>query len=63
MFFYYLLPFNLFYSRFEAFNSVIRQMNIYSNRQACSKDIAQTFAKHKLLQFILNGGCWGEGHR
>ncbi|CAB3986161.1 Hypothetical predicted protein [Paramuricea clavata] len=49
--------------RFEAFNSVIRQMNIYSNRQACSKDIAQTFAKHKLLQFILNGGCWGKGYR
>ena len=35
-------------------------MNIYSNRQACSRDIAQKFAKHQLLKFVMNGGHWGE---
>ena len=35
-------------------------MNIYSNRQACSRDIAQKFAKHLLLKFVMNCGHWGE---
>ena len=36
-------------------------MNIYSNLQACSRDIAQKFAKHQLLKFVMNGGHWGGG--
>ncbi|XP_028417046.1 uncharacterized protein LOC114541311 isoform X2 [Dendronephthya gigantea] len=45
--------------RFESFNSIIRQLNIYSNRHASSKDICEKFAKHHVLKFLINGGFWG----
>ena len=48
--------------RFESFNSVIRQMNIYSNRQACSRDIMNMYAKHHTLEYIINGGLWGNDY-
>ena len=49
--------------RFESFNSIIRQMNIFSNRQACSRDICNMYAKHHTLKYIINGGFWGDDYR
>ena len=39
---------------------MIRQLNVFSNRHASSKDIGEKFAKHHMLKFLINGGCWGE---
>ena len=47
--------------RFEAFNSVIRQLNCFSNRHASSKDIGEKFVKHHQLKFLINGGYWKNG--
>ena len=47
-------------SRFEAFNSVIRGMNVHSNRHASSLDICTKIAKMERLRFVLSGGKWGE---
>lgn len=49
--------------RFEAFNSVIRGLNVNSNRHASSLDICTKLAKMERLRFILNGGKWGSNHR
>ena len=49
--------------RFESFNSVIRNLNIFSNRHASSKDIGERLLKHQILQFITNGGRWGINNR
>jgi hypothetical protein len=49
--------------RFESFNSVIRQMNLSTNRQACSRDIGKMYAKHQILKYVINGGSWGDNHR
>ena len=38
-------------------------MNVFSNRQACSRDIGKKFVQHQVLKFVLNGGCWGVGYR
>ncbi|XP_028418045.1 uncharacterized protein LOC114542821 [Dendronephthya gigantea] len=47
--------------RFEAFNSIIRQLNIFSYRQASSKDIGEKFAKRHQLKFLISGGYWKNG--
>jgi hypothetical protein len=49
--------------RFEAFNSVIRGLNVNSNRHASSLDICTKFAKMEKLRFVLSGGKWGKDHR
>ncbi|CAB4016525.1 Hypothetical predicted protein [Paramuricea clavata] len=49
--------------RFEALNSIIRQINVFSNRQACSRDIGKKFVQHQIQKFVLNGGCWGVDYR
>ncbi|CAB4010556.1 Hypothetical predicted protein [Paramuricea clavata] len=49
--------------RFEAFNSVIRTLNVYSNRHASSKDIGERLLKHHILKFVTNGGRWGINNR
>ena len=58
----YLYMIFLFY-RFESFNSIIRQMNLSTNRQACSRDIGKMYAKHQTLKYVINGGSWGNNHR
>ena len=42
-------------SRFEAFNSVIRGLNVKSNRHASSLDISSRFAKMEKLRFVISG--------
>ena len=42
--------------RYEAFNSLIRKQNVYSNRQSPSHDIAYNFATIEHLRFICSGG-------
>ena len=48
---------------FEAFNSVIRQLNVYSNCHASSKDIGEKYVSHHLLKFLISGGCWENGDK
>ena len=54
------LPIADFYSRFEAFNSVIRSLNFNSNQHASSLDICTKIAKMEKLRFVLSGGKWGD---
>ena len=39
-------------------NSVIRSRNVYSNRQAPSKDIATAFAVQESIRFTFSGSCY-----
>jgi hypothetical protein len=41
---------------FEAFNAVIRNKSIHSNRQAPSRDIARAFAHGSRIRHLLSGG-------
>lgn len=52
-----------FHYRFESFNSVTRQMNLSTNRQACSRDIGKLYTKRQILKYVINGGSWGDNHR
>ena len=49
--------------RFEAFNSVIRTLNVHSNRHGSSKDIGERLVQHHVLKFLINGGRWGTDNR
>ena len=51
-----------FISTFEAFKSIIREMNAHSNRHTSSLDNCMKIAKMERLQFVLIGGKWGENH-
>ncbi len=44
--------------RYEAFNRVFRLCSIHSNRQAPSRDIANTFADMDRCRHIVTGGQW-----
>ena len=41
--------------RCEAFNKVMREYNVHSNRMASSRDIATKFAKLEQLRLICSG--------
>ena len=49
--------------RFEAENSFLRAQNIYSNRQAPSRDICNSFAVLNDLRHISSGGYIASGSR
>lgn len=44
--------------RYESFNHVFRLTNIYSNRQAPSRDTCQIFAMQDIVRHIATGGFW-----
>lgn len=44
--------------RYESFNSTFRAASVHSNRQAPSRDIANTFALFDTVKHILSGGLW-----
>ena len=44
--------------RFESFNSSVRLQNIYENKQAPSRDIANHFATVEYLRYICGGGLF-----
>ena len=44
------------YSRCETFNSFIRAQNIYGNKAAPRRDIAQHFSTIEQLRYICDGG-------
>eukprot|EP00731_Ephydatia_muelleri_P009853 Em0005g439a len=49
--------------RCESYNSVIRSRNVYSNRQAPSKDIATAFAIQESIRFTFSGSCYNTSER
>ena len=49
--------------RCESFNSLLRAYNIYANRGAPSRDIANSFAVMDHLRFICSGGIVDGSHR
>ena len=49
--------------RCETFNSLIRARNIFANRLAPSRDIAQGFSAIEHLRFICSGGSLSESAR
>ena len=44
--------------RCEAFNSLMREQNIFSNRRAPSRDIAVSFLTLEALRFVCSSGEW-----
>ena len=52
-----------FVYRFEAMNSFLRAQNVYSNRRAPSRDIAQSFATISDVRYICSGGYMEDGSR
>lgn len=46
--------------RYESFNHVFRLANIYSNRQAPSRDTCKAFAAHDIIKHVVTGGFWFE---
>ena len=50
----------IFICRFESFNSLIRNQNIFGNKQSPSRDIAHKFAIIQHLRWICSGAdCRG----
>lgn len=49
--------------RCESFNSFVRLQNIFSNKQAPSRDIAKHFSVLEHLRYICQGGYYGESER
>ncbi|TFK79574.1 hypothetical protein K466DRAFT_473373, partial [Polyporus arcularius HHB13444] len=47
--------------RYESFNHVFRLSQIYSNRQAPSRDSCQAFAANDIAKHIISGGYWYDG--
>eukprot|EP00731_Ephydatia_muelleri_P013887 Em0007g1197a len=47
----------------ESFNGSVRMQNIYGNKQAPSRDIANHFACIEYLRFICEGGVFNAGER
>ncbi len=48
----------LYFCRCESYLSQLRHQNIYSNRQAPSRDIAEAFVKLEHLRFVCSGGLF-----
>lgn len=44
--------------RYESFNSVFRLASIFSNRQAPSRDICNSFAAQDMMKHVATGGYW-----
>ena len=54
----------LYYTcRCEAFNSLVRASNVFSSRQAPSRDIANRFAKLEHLRLVMDGGSLDDKER
>ena len=49
--------------RCESFNSSVRLQNIYGNKQAPSRDIANHFAIVEHLRYICGGGLFNSNER
>ncbi|SCZ94940.1 BZ3500_MvSof-1268-A1-R1_Chr11-3g03494 [Microbotryum saponariae] len=47
----------------ESANKVVHQVNMRTNHQAPSRDVAQTLAKTAALTFVTGGGLWRHGGR
>jgi len=45
--------------RCEAFNSLVRHQNVYSNRHNPSRDIAVGFSVREHLTYVVSGGLYG----
>ena len=56
-----MLLIHYFYTcRYETFNSILRAQNLFGNRQAPNKDIAQNFATMQYLHHIASGGHYAD---
>ena len=53
----------LCHCRFESLNSRVRTFNVFSNRQAPSRDIAGHFSVLQHLRFLCHGGQMGPNER
>ena len=45
-------------TRCESFNAKVREQNIFSNRRAPSRDIANHFANLQHMRYIADGGYY-----
>jgi hypothetical protein len=54
---------NYLFFRCETFNSFIRAMNIYGNKRAPSRDIANRFSVIEHLRYICEGGHISTGEK
>ena len=52
----HVLIYNTYNFRFESFNSLLRNQNVFSNRESPSKDIGTNFAVLEHLRFLCSGG-------
>ena len=52
---------NSLLNRCESFNGSVRMQNIYGNKQAPSRDIANHFACIEYLRFLCEGGVFNAG--
>lgn len=46
-------------NRCEAFNTLLKNYNVHSNRMASSRDIATRFSRLENLRFICSAGRYG----
>ena len=49
--------------RYESFNPILRTYNVYANRAAPSRDMANIFAVMDHLRFICSGGIVDGSHQ
>ena len=52
-----------FTCRCESFNSMVRASNVFSNRQAPSRDIAKRFSTLEHLRLVMDGGTLDDKDR
>lgn len=50
----------MLYYRYETFNSVMRAQNIFGNKHAPSRDIANNLAVLEYIRFICSGGIYND---
>ena len=49
------------YNRTESFNGLMRMQNVYGNKQAPSRDIANKFSKLESIRHVYSGNCFNDG--